>query len=452
MQQFIFWFGSIVFLATYVLIASEKVHKTVAALIGASLMLLVVLPGPGYIAETATGDAAKYAQIDVFARYADFNVIFTLAGMMVLVNILSTTGIFQYIAICCAKLAKGAPLRTMILLVLATAFCSAFLDNVTTILLVAPVTLVVCSQLGVPVMPFLIAETMASNIGGTATLIGDPPNLIIGSIAHLDFMAFLVNLAPFVVVILGLYCMALWVYYSPRMHVTVEKRAAIMELDEKAAITDPANLKRGGTVMLLTIGSFLLHNLVGYQPCIVAMSGAVLALLICRVDIDRALEKIEWGTLFFFMGLFILVQGASFCGFMTEIGKIFTCFGNWNPLATILIIMWGSTLCAAVMNNVSFTAAMSAVVAQFVASTPPFAQSSELTRLLWWGLALAVCLGGNATLVGAAANLVTASIAEKAGQKITFKDFLRYGIPVTFGSMTCASIYIAVRYYVVCHC
>ena len=338
----------------------------------------------------------------------------------------------------------------MILLVFATAFLSAFLDNVTTILLVAPVTLLVANELGVPPVPFLMAEAMASNIGGTATLIGDPPNLIIGSIAQLDFMAFLINLAPFILTVMVIYCIFLWAFYSRRMHVTVEKRALIMELDENAAITDRKNLRRGGIVMLLTIVGFLIHGAVGLQPCVVAMTGAALALALCKVNVDHALEKIEWSTLFFFMALFILVCGAEECGLMAKIGSVLNLMDRWPVLVVILVIMWGSAIAAAVMNNVSFTAAMASVVATFIASTPVFRDNIEMQHLLWWGLALAVCLGGNASLVGAAANLVTVGIAGKNGYKVTFTQFLMYGVPVTVGSMILASAYIIIRYFVQC--
>ena len=316
--MFIFWFATIVFFGTYIAIASEKVHKTVAALIGASLMFLVVLNGPSHggheespsqvleqsiehtkINAELLERANKYEELDVFARYVNFDVIFTLAGMMLLVNVLSGTGIFQYIAIKSAKIAKGSPVRTMILLVIATAVLSAFLDNVTTILLIAPVTLLVAAELGVAAMPFLMAETMASNIGGTATLIGDPPNLIIGSVARLDFAAFMLNLAPFIVVILIIYCICLKMYYSKRMQVTVEQRARIMELNETAAITDPVNMKRGGIVMIITIIGFLLHGALGLQPCVIAIAGSALCLAVCKVDVDHCLEKIEWSTYIF---------------------------------------------------------------------------------------------------------------------------------------------------------
>ncbi len=486
--MFTFWFATIVFFGTYILIASEKVHKTTAAMVGSALMMLVILQGPGHSsheehsgaevahelsvaaqdADAATAKALeiahtpettvksqttimaeRYAKLDTFARYSNFDVVFTLAGMMLLVNILSGTGLFQYVAIKCAKIAKGSPIRTMVLLVIATAVLSAFLDNVTTVLLVAPVTLVVAAQMSLPVIPFLMAETIASNIGGTATLIGDPPNLIIGSVANLDFMAFMVNLAPFILIILAIYCIGLWLYYGKKMSVTVEQRARIMELDESSTITDPVNMRRGGVVMIITIIGFLLHGAVGIQPCVVAMSGAALALLVCKVDVDHSLEKIEWGTLFFFMSLFILVFGAEEAGLMAEFGKVLAFAADWPVPVTVIAVMWVSAIAAALMNNVSFTAAMVSIVAAFLSATPAFA-SMENQHLMWWGLALAVCLGGNGTIVGAAANLVVAGVAEKAGQKITFVTFLRYGLPVTFLSMVAASIYIVIRYYALC--
>lgn len=468
--------AAVIFFGTYVVIASEKVHKTTAALLGSTLMLLFILPGPGH--DDTGGDterqlesirqklessqpteaqlraihaversAERYSKLDVYSRYANFDVIFTLAGMMVLVNILSGTGLFQYIAIKCAKIARGSPVRTLILLVLATALLSAFLDNVTTVLLVAPVSLVVAAQMSLPALPFLMAETLASNIGGTATLIGDPPNLIIGSVAEFNFMAFIINLSPFVVLVTSIYCIFLWLYYNPRMKVSALQRAKIMELDEKSAISDPANLKRGAIVMGLTIVGFLLHGAFHLQPSVVAMTGAAAALLICRVDVEHELERIEWSTLFFFMGLFILVSGADFAGLMKFFSEGMAVFSDWPVPLTVIAIMWISALAAAIMNNVSFTAAMTAITASFIAATPQFRDNPVNQDLLWWGLALAVCFGGNGTMVGAAANLVVAGIAEKAGAKISFTTFLRYSIPVTIGTMILASLYVIARYY-----
>ncbi len=471
-MTFQFYLAGAIFIVTFALIASEKVHKTSAALMGSALMLLFILPGPSHneslhnnhqhekytIAEeiipqslipSQNSNTISIDKIDTYARYVNFDVVFTLAGMMVLVSILGGTGLFQYIAIKSAKFAGGEPLKTMILLVIATAVLSAFLDNVTTILLVAPITFVVASELSVPPLPFLMAETLSSNIGGTATLIGDPPNLIIGSAAKLDFMAFIINLAPFIVVIMALYCVGLWFYYDKRMRSTVEQRARVMELNEMRAITDPVNLKRGGIVIILTLIGFLIHGFIGVQPCVIAMTGAALALMICKVNVDKALEKIEWGTLFFFLGLFILVEGAAHVGIMNEIGKLLSFTTTWNPLFVILCVMWFCGLAVAVMNNVSFTTVIITIIGAFLGTSPMFNGNLPLQRLMWWGIALSVCLGGNFTIIAAAANLVTAGISEQAGHRITFKEFFKYGAPVSMLSLVMASIYICIRYFLI---
>ena len=467
-MAFQFYLAGVIFFATFILIASEKIHKTSAALIGSALMLLFILPGPAHDTQTKHepqytfaqeimpsnlvpdrgAEANKFDKIDTYSRYVNFDVVFTLAGMMILVSILGGTGLFQYIAIKSAKFAGGDPLKTMILLVIATAVLSAFLDNVTTILLVAPITFVVATELSISPLPFLMSETLASNIGGSATLIGDPPNLIIGSAAKLDFMSFIINLAPFALILLILYCIGLWLYYNKRMSVTVEKRARVMELNEAQAITDPVNLRRGGIVIFLTLIGFLIHGLIGVQPCVIAMSGAALALVVCKVNVDKVLEKIEWGTLFFFLGLFILVEGAAHVGIMTEVGKLLTFTSSWSPLAIILSVMWFCGLAVAVMNNVSFTTVIITIIGAFLQTSPAFHGNIELQRLMWWGIALAVCLGGNFTIIGAAANLVTAGISEQAGYKITFNEFFRYGAPVALFSLIMSSGYIILRYFV----
>ena len=491
-SAFRFWAAAIIFVATFVLIATEKIHKTAAVLVGSALMLLFVLP-VGHHEESAPetldqlkGKTAasitrkvdqtavqkktvtlpetpkeistavrsaeletveKYESLDSYSKYVNFDVIFTLAGMMVMVNILSKTGLFQYIAIKSVKFAKGQPARTMILLVLATAFLSAFLDNVTTVLLVVPVTFVVSTQMKVSPVPFILAETMASNIGGTATLIGDPPNLLIGSMVGLNFMAFLINLAPFIVLLLLGYCAFLYFHYSKHMTVTVEQRAKIMEMDEKTSITDPVTLKKAGIVMLLTILGFLVHGVFGIQPSVVAMTGAALCLTICKVNVDQMLEKIEWGTLFFFMGLFIIVEGADYAGVMEKLGSYLHFTASWHPLLIILTMMWICGLAVAIINNVSFTAVAVTIIMAFMKTVPIFQGDIPLQHLMWWGVALALCLGGNFTLFGAAANLVVVGLAQQAGEQISFKRFAMYGVPVTVYALLLSSLYITVRYF-----
>ncbi len=492
-STFRFWAAAVIFVGTFVIIATEKIHKTAAVLVGSALMLLFVLP-VGHHEESApqtpdplkgapaavtmkvekTADSSgkavklsetpqqissavraaeletveKYEKLDSYSKYVNFDVIFTLAGMMVMVNILSKTGLFQYIAIKSVKFAKGQPARTMILLVLATAFLSAFLDNVTTVLLVVPVTFVVSTQMKVSPVPFILAETMASNIGGTATLIGDPPNLLIGSMVGLNFMAFLINLAPFIVVLLLGYCAFLYFHYSKHMVVTVEQRAKIMEMDERTSITDAVTLKKAGTIMLLTILGFLVHGVFGIQPSVVAMTGAALCLAICKVNVDQMLEKIEWGTLFFFMGLFVIVQGADYAGVMEKLGSYLHFTASWHPLLIILTMMWICGLAVAIINNVSFTAVAVTIIMAFMKTVPVFQGDIPLQHLMWWGVALALCLGGNFTLFGAAANLVVVGLAaQQAGEQINFKRFAMYGVPVTIYALVLSSLYITVRYF-----
>ena len=335
----------------------------------------------------------------------------------------------------------------MILLVMATATLSAFLDNVTTVLLVVPVTFIVASQMKVSPVPFIMAETLASNIGGTATLIGDPPNLIIGSTVGLNFMAFLVNLAPFILLILLIYCAVLYFYYGRKMSVTVEQRARIMEMDESQSITDPGTLKKAGTIMLLTILGFLVHGVFGIQPCVVAMTGAAVCLAVCRVNVDQMLEKIEWGTLFFFLGLFIIVAGADYAGVMAKVGSYLQFTADWHPLAIILTLMWICGVAVAVINNVSFTAVAVTIILGFLKTVPVFQGNVPLQHLLWWGVALALCLGGNFTLYGAAANLVTAGLAQQSGHKVNFRIFAAYGVPVTACALLASSLYVTIRYF-----
>ena len=492
-SSFKFWAATIIFVATFALITTEKVHKTAAVLIGSALMLLFVLPvghqetvpvpldqlkgkevaaltmrvekleekaqQPAATAQMTKKEvkqavrsavletAKKYESLDSYSKYVNFDVILTLAGMMVMVNILSKTGLFQYIAIKAVKFAKGQPTRTMILLVLATAFLSAFLDNVTTVLLVVPVTFVVASQMKVSPVPFIMAETLASNIGGTATLIGDPPNLLIGSMVGLNFMAFLINLAPFIVLVLLGYCTFLYIHYRKHMSVTVEQRAKIMEMDESTSITDPVTLKKAGFIMILTILGFLVHGVFGIQPCVVAMTGAALCLTVCKVNVDQMLEKIEWGTLFFFMGLFIIVEGADYAGVMAKLGTYLQFTASWHPLLIILTMMWICGLAVAIINNVSFTAVAVTIIMAFMKTVPVFHGNIPLQHLMWWGVALALCLGGNFTLFGAAANLVVAGLAQQSGQQITFKRFAEYGVPVTICALLASSLYITIRYF-----
>ncbi|MBN1419050.1 MAG: ArsB/NhaD family transporter [Planctomycetes bacterium] len=440
MDTLLFWFAAVVFIGTYVLIASERVHKTAAALAGASLMLIVILRPTSPEGER---------DLSVFSRYVDHNVVFTLAGMMIIVNVLRTTGFFQYMAIKCVKWTRASPLATLALFSVLTAVLSAWLDNVTTVLLIAPISLVVARQLRLDPVPFLIAEALASNVGGTATLIGDPPNLLIGSAGGLSFLDFLVHLTPIVVVALAVLVAAQTFWLRKSMYVSRADRAAVMDLDESKAITNRPLLRRTLIVTGITLVGFLLHGPIGIEPAVVAMGGAAALLVVSRFDVEKALAEVEWPTLFFFLGLFIVVAGAERVGLIDHVSHAVLGVVGRSPGRLAIAILWFSGLSVAVMNNISFTTAMLPVVEGVIKGMAE--HGTPLTALheqsLWWALALGACLGGNGTLVGAAANLVVADLARKDGHPISFRRFTRVGFPCSIASLFLASIYVYLRYY-----
>jgi Na+/H+ antiporter NhaD/arsenite permease-like protein len=429
------WFmilGSSIFILTYLAIAFEKqirVDKTISAMFGSSLMLFFILESPQHGGEGAAQDAYSY--------FVDFNVIFLLAGMMLIVNLLRETGVFEYLAIRCAKAGRGQPLAVLTLLLVVTAVLSAFLDNVTTVLLIAPVTFLVAEQLNAPPLMFLIPEALASNIGGTATLIGDPPNILIGSYAKLDFVSFLQVLTPFICVLMAMFIVILLLLLRGKITVTAEQRARVMDLNEKRAITNPRLLKKSLFIVALTLAGFMLHGVFRLEPGVVAMGGAALLLLLTRANVEKALEGVEWPTLFFFLGLFIVVNGGVKAGLIDLLAeKAMSVMGS-NPYVAAVALLWISGICAGIMNNVSFTAAALPVVKAVAASFPTVEAAP-----FWWALALGACLGGNLTPVGAAANLVICNISAKSGKPISFGQFMRWGAPCAIGSLILASGYI----------
>jgi len=432
----LFWAGTLVFLFTYLAIAFEKqlrVDKTVSALFGSSLMLFFILD---------RSHAGPHS--DAYSQFVDFNVIFLLAGMMIIVNLLRETGVFQYLAILCAKTGRGQPLAILSLLVLVTAVLSAFLDNVTTVLLIVPVSQLVADQLQVSPAFFLIPEALASNIGGTATLIGDPPNILIGSYARLDFLAFLQVLTPVILLIIILFVAVLCLVLRGRVRVTAEQRARIMDLNARRAIADPRLLWKALAVMGLTLCGFLLHGALHLEPGVVAMGGAALLLLVTRADVSRALEEVEWPTLFFFLGLFIVVNGAERCGLIHRISTRMLAVTGDNPYVAAVALLWLAGICAGFMNNVSFTAAALPVVKGLAAS---LSLTGAAATPLWWALALGACLGGNLTPVGAAANLVVCNLAAKSGRSISFGQFMKWGVPCALGSLVLSTGYVLLLGY-----
>lgn len=416
------WLAAILFLVTYAAIATDRVDKTVAALLGGLLMV-------------ALGIVPQHEAFDAI----DLNVIFLLVGMMALAYVLGRTGFFALIGIRTAKLAGGRPYVLMILLAAITAVLSAFLDNVTTVVLLAPVTLYVSSVLQVSSMPFLITLIFASNVGGTATLIGDPPNILIGSASGLDFVAFLVNLGPVTVVVFGVLLVLVRILFHGDLAVNEAVREAVTELDEREVISDPATMRLALIVIGATVVGFLFHGALGLEPATIALLGATVLLLLGRIEVAPVLREIEWPTLFFFIGLFLLVEGVVRVGIIAGVADAMVSATGGNEPVTIVSLLWLSGVASAIVDNIPYTATMIPLVQDLGRQGVPLEPA-------WWALALGADLGGNATIVGASANVIVVSIAARAGHPISFREFLRYGVVVTIASMLVATAYVWVRY------
>lgn len=414
------WLAGGIFLLTYALIVSEKIHRTIAALLGGLAMILFVIP-----------------QENAF-HSIDWNVIFLLAGMMVIANVLKETGLFQWIAIQAVRLGKGDPFRVLVILSLITAISSALLDNVTIVVLIAPVTLFVASTLRVSPVPFLIAEILASNIGGMATLVGDPPNILIGSASGLDFVTFAANMGPISVIIMIVFIGIARPLFKKDLTVLDKSNIDISELDASALITDTVLLRKSLIVMSGVIIGFLLHGALHLEPATIALIGATLLMLWSKTDPHYALRDIEWTTLFFFFGLFIMVEALVEVGLIDIVADAALRLTDGNLQLTSVLLIWFSAIASGIVDNIPYTATMIPIVeslGQVMAIDP-----------LWWSLALGACLGGNLTIVGAAANVVVVSMAEKSGHPISFMHFFRYGAIVTLMSLILASGYVWLRY------
>ena len=434
------YIGTTIFILSYIAIVSERIHKTIIAIVGASAMLLFK------IMEQREAFFSEEFGID-------YNVIFLLIGMMIIINIMKDTGVFEWIAIKSAKFAKGEPIRIMVTLSVVTAFLSAFLDNVTTVLLIAPVTLLICDALEIEPVPFLITEAIASNIGGTATLIGDPPNIMIASKAKLEFMDFIYNLAPVVIIIMVAYIFTVKWMFKKSLAVRPELKARIMEMKESEAITDHALTRKSLIVLTLTVVGFLFHSQLGFEPATIALSGAGLLLLVAGKEPHHILEKIEWTTLFFFMGLFIMVGGVVKVGIIKILAEQALNLTQGNMFATSMLVLWFSAFASAIIDNIPYVATMNPLIIDMAKGlwpnvTDPVALVHTPALMpVWWSLALGACLGGNGTLIGASANVVVAGMSEKAGKKITFMQFTKYGMPLMIESVIICTVYIWIRYY-----
>ncbi len=420
-----------VFVIAYVLIASDRVSKTLVALCGGAIVLAVGVVG---------ADDAFFSQ----ETGIDWNVVFLLFGMMIIVGVLRQTGVFEYIAIWSAKRANGSPLRIMILLVLVTAVASAMLDNVTTILLIAPVTLLVCERLQINPIPFLIAEVFASNIGGASTLVGDPPNIIIASRAGLSFNDFLVHMMPIVIIVLIVFIAMVPFLFRGSFDVDPERVADVMSLNEREAIRDPALLVKCAIVLVAVFAAFILHSLLHVAPSVVALIGAGVLILIARLEKRDYLASVEWDTLLFFAGLFVMVGALVKTGVVETLARSATEFTDGNALLTVMLILGVSAPVSGIIDNIPYTATMTPIVAELANSMPDFAHPDAL----WWALALGADFGGNLTAVGASANVVMLGIARRAENPISFWEFTRKGFVVTVMSIALSAIYLWLRYFV----
>jgi Na+/H+ antiporter NhaD/arsenite permease-like protein len=419
-----------VFVVAYILIATEKVHRLVAALGGAAVLLAIGIVG---------SEEAFYSH----ETGIDWDVVFLLVGMMIIVGVLRKTGVFEYIAIWAAKRAGGSPLRVMILLVLITAFASAFLDNVTTVLLIAPVTLLVCDRLGINPVPFLIAEVLASNIGGAATLIGDPPNIIIASRAGLSFNDFLVHMTPIIVVELIVFTLILPLLFRGSFTADPSRIEGVMALNEREAIRDRRLLVKCGVVLAGVLTGFVGHSVFHVEPSIVALLGAGVLVLISNLSARDYMAGVEWETLLFFAGLFIMVGALVKTGVIGTLAGWATDATGGNALTAVMLILGVSALLSGVIDNIPYVATMSPLVQQLAADISDPAHS----QALWWSLTLGADLGGNMTAVGASANVVVVGIAARAGNPISFWEFTKKGSIVTVITILIAAPYLWLRYF-----
>ena len=427
-----------IFLATYFFIATEKIDKTIAAVLGAALMIIT-----------------HRISYEHALEKVDLNVIFVLIGMMIVVNILASTGVFEWMSIKLAQRAKGNGVVIMVALCLVTAGLSAILDNVTTVIIIAPVTILVTQLLEIPTSPLLILLAIFSNTGGTATLIGDPPNILIGSQTHLTFNDFLVHMGPIALLITLLTAALSMVVFRKRYHVAENVKSRLNMADPSAAIIHRGRLNAALPVLgLIFLGFFVGHS-VGLETGIVALAGAFLMGLVCRMDLHHCLAKVEWGTILFFVGLFMLVGGLEENGVFEYMGHELVKLTGGNLLITALAILWFSAVMSAIVDNIplviSFIPILKAVIPVFAANAGLDPESPEalvqIAEPLYWSLALGACLGGNGTLIGASANVVIAHIANRNKYRLTFMDFTRTGLPVMLLSVALSTVYIWLRYF-----
>lgn len=411
-----------VFLIVILLIITERVHRTAAAMAGAMVLIL-----------TGVMSAGKALS------YIDFNTIGVLVGMMIFVAIVRRSGMFEYIAVRAAKAVHGDPWKIMVAFTLITAVLSAILDNVTTVLLVGPMSIAIARMLKIDPVPFLMGQILASNVGGTATLIGDPPNIMIGSAAHLSFMDFLDNTGFAVLFILVVLILLMKIVYEKKIELGTVDTGAIEKLDPSKSITNRALMKKGIIVLICVIVGFMFHDKLGIESSVIALTAAAVMLIIGREDVNEAIQDVEWTTILFFMSLFVVVGGLTETGIIKELASKIIDATNGHPMVTMLVLLWASALLSSILDNIPFVATLIPLILAMQAD------GIDVTSF-WWAISLGACLGGNGTMIGASANVVLSDISTKHGYPITFKSYLKVGMPFMLLSIVISTVFLVVKF------
>lgn len=411
-----------VFLIVILLIITERVHRTAAAMAGAMVLIL-------------TGVMSA----DKALSYIDFNTIGVLVGMMIFVAIVRQSGMFEYIAVRAAKAVHGDPWKIMVAFTLITAVLSAILDNVTTVLLVGPMSIAIARMLKIDPVPFLMGQILASNVGGTATLIGDPPNIMIGSAAHLSFMDFLDNTGFVVLFILAVLILLMKIVYEKKIELGTVDTGAVEKLDPSKSITNRALMKKGILVLICVIVGFMFHDKLGIESSVIALTAAAVMLIIGREDVNEAIQDVEWTTILFFMSLFVVVGGLTETGIIKELASKIIDATNGHPMVTMLVLLWASALLSSILDNIPFVATLIPLILAMQAD------GMDVTSF-WWAISLGACLGGNGTMIGASANVVLSDISTKHGYPITFKSYLKVGMPFMLLSIVISTVFLVVKF------
>ena len=411
-----------VFLIVILLIITERVHRTAAAMAGAVVLIL-------------TGVMSA----DKALSYIDFNTIGVLVGMMIFVAIVRRSGMFEYIAVRAAKAVHGDPWKIMVAFTLITAVLSAILDNVTTVLLVGPMSIAIARMLKIDPVPFLMGQILASNVGGTATLIGDPPNIMIGSAAHLSFMDFLDNTGFVVLFILAVLILLMKIVYEKKIELGTVDTGAVENLDPSKSITNRALMKKGIIVLICVIVGFMFHDKLGIESSVIALTAAAVMLIIGREDVNEAIQDVEWTTILFFMSLFVVVGGLTETGIIKELASKIIDATNGHPMVTMLVLLWASALLSSILDNIPFVATLIPLILAMQAD------GIDVTSF-WWAISLGACLGGNGTMLGASANVVLSDISTKHGYPITFKSYLKVGMPFMLLSIVISTVFLVVKF------